>query len=102
LRVGCKFCLSKKAIKRFFEISAFRYAAMLLKWFQGSSMTESPKKRGRPKGKRSSSEYVQVAGYIRKNTFKEMRHLLIDEEMEISELLQELIDEWILLKRNSN
>jgi hypothetical protein len=62
---------------------------------------QEPKKRGRPKGKRSSNEYIQVAGYIRKTTFKEMKHLLLDEEMEISELLQQLIDDWVSLKQNN-
>ena len=66
-------------------------------------MTEQePKKRGRPKGKRSSNEHIQVAGYIRKETFRRMKHLLLDEEMEISELLQQLIDDWILLKQNNS
>jgi hypothetical protein len=75
---------------------------MLLRYFQRRNMTEQePKKRGRPKGKRSSSEHIQVAGYIRKETFRQMKHLLLDEEMEISELLQQLIDDWISLKQNN-
>lgn len=57
-------------------------------------------KPGRPKGKRSDKAYTQVCGYVKLATYKEVRKLLIDEEMEFSELLQELLDEWVLLKQN--
>jgi len=58
-------------------------------------------KPGRPKGKRSDKNYTQVCGYVKLSTYKQVRHLLIDEEIEFSELLQELLDDWISLKRNS-
>ncbi len=59
-------------------------------------------KPGRPKGKRSDKTYTQVCGYVKLATYKEVRKLLIDEEQEFSELLQELLDDWVALKRNSD
>lgn len=59
------------------------------------------RKPGRPKGKRSDRLYCQVCGYVKISTYKEVKHLLIDEDLEFSELIQQLLDEWLLLKRNS-
>lgn len=58
------------------------------------------RKPGRPKGKRSDRAYTQVCGYVRVATYKQVKKLLIDDEQEFSELLQELLEEWILLKQN--
>lgn len=63
-------------------------------------MTEK-RKVGRPRGKKSDRSYTQIGGYVKITTYKEVKKLLIDEDKEISELLQELLDEWISLKRNS-
>lgn len=55
---------------------------------------------GRPRGKRSDRNYTQVCGYVRLDTYKAVRKLLIDEDLEFSELLQSLLESWILLKQN--
>lgn len=52
-------------------------------------------KPGRPRGKRSNPNYIFLGGYITRDTYKEVKHLLIDSDMEISELLQTLLDQWI-------
>lgn len=57
---------------------------------------EQPKKRGRPLGKRSDKlNYCQVCGYIKRTTYREVRKKLIDADQEFSELLQELLDQWL-------
>ncbi|MEJ1934788.1 hypothetical protein WDZ92_31700 [Nostoc sp. NIES-2111] len=57
-------------------------------------------KRGRPKGKRSDSNYEQVTAYIRKDTHTAVKIELLKEsqngqKQEFSELIQELLDEWL-------
>ena len=54
---------------------------------------ESPK-RGRPPGKRSSSEYRQITAYVRADTHKAVRHKLIDDGRELSELIEDLLAAW--------
>lgn len=62
---------------------------------------EEKRKPGRPRtGKRSDRTFCQVCGYVKITTYKEVKKILIDEEMEFSELMQQLLDEWVLLKRN--
>jgi hypothetical protein len=56
---------------------------------------ENTKTLGRPKGKRSNPEYTQVIGYIRKETYKQVRRELLDDEREFSELIQQLLEEWL-------
>lgn len=62
-------------------------------WWVG--MSEEKRGVGRPKGKRSNPNYIYVGGYISRDTYRAMKHLLIDRDLEISELLQQLIDGWI-------
>jgi len=57
--------------------------------------TENTKTVGRPKGKRSNPEYTQVTSYIRKETYKQVRRELLDNEREFSGLIQELLEEWL-------
>jgi hypothetical protein len=57
-----------------------------------------PPKVGRPKtGKRSSAEYRQVSAWIKRSTYAEVRLRLFVHEngREFSELVQELLDEWL-------
>ncbi|BAZ03258.1 hypothetical protein NIES37_72710 (plasmid) [Tolypothrix tenuis PCC 7101] len=61
---------------------------------------QSEAKRGRPKGKRSDSNYEQVTAYIRKDTHTAVKIELLKESQngqkrEFSELIQELLDEWL-------
>ncbi|MBD2211222.1 hypothetical protein H6G27_15185 [Nostoc linckia FACHB-104] len=69
---------------------------------QKKTVTESQSeaKRGRPKGKRSDSNYEQVTAYIRRNTHTAVKIELLKESQngqkrEFSELIQELLDEWL-------
>jgi hypothetical protein len=58
---------------------------------------EQPLKRGRPKGKRSHPDYEQVTAYIKKDTYQDIKITLLREgqKREFSELIQELLDDWL-------
>jgi hypothetical protein len=55
------------------------------------------KKRGRPKGKRSDPDYEQVTAYIRKTTHTSVKIALLQENQgrEFSELVEELLNQWL-------
>ena len=55
------------------------------------------RRRGRPYGKRSDPEYVGFTTYIRKSTHKQVKRALLDgdEDRELSELVEELLVEWL-------
>lgn len=57
-------------------------------------------KRGRPKGKRSHPDYEQVTAYIRKETHRDVKIALLQsgEEQEFSELIQELLEQWLKMR----
>ncbi len=57
---------------------------------------ESPK-RGRPAGKRSAPDYVGFTTYIRRDTHRKAKIALLENEdgRELSELVEELIAEWL-------
>jgi len=61
---------------------------------------EQPPKRGRPKGKRSHPDYEQVTAYIKKDTYQEIKISLLREgqRREFSELVQELLEDWLKLR----
>ena len=54
-------------------------------------------KRGRPRGKRSNADFVQVTAYIGKQTHREVKIALLGEEKgrEFSELVENLLSEWL-------
>lgn len=56
---------------------------------------ESSKIPGRPKGKRSDPNFTQVTSYVKKETYKQVKRELLDDEREFSELIQELLEEWL-------
>lgn len=58
---------------------------------------QSVKPRGRPKGKRSDPAFEQVTAYIRKSTHQGVKIALLQEgeDREFSELVEELLDEWL-------
>ena len=58
--------------------------------------TDTPK-RGRPKGKRSHPDYEQVTAYIKKETHTAVKIELLKEgqKRQFSELIQELLDDWV-------
>ena len=54
------------------------------------------RKRGRPTGKRSNPQYAQVTAYIPRALYDEVKILLIrDGGKEFSELVAELLSEWL-------
>jgi hypothetical protein len=57
----------------------------------------APKKLGRPTGKRSDGEHVQVTAYIRGETHRDVKIALLKDEkgQEFSELIQELLTKWL-------
>jgi hypothetical protein len=54
---------------------------------------------GRPRGKASDPEYRQVTVYIRRDTHSAARKRLMDEEKERSELVEELVSDWLGKKK---
>ena len=59
------------------------------------SSSEPKAKRSRPKGKRSHPDYTQVGAYIPKTLSKRVKMLLLEEEKDFSELVTELLEEWV-------
>jgi hypothetical protein len=53
------------------------------------------KPRGRPAGKRSSSEYTQTTAYIRQETHKNVKRALLDDPRDFSELVEDLLRQWL-------
>ena len=46
-------------------------------------------------GKRSDENYAQVTAYIRRDTHKEVKRALFDEEGDFSDLVQKLLEDWL-------
>jgi hypothetical protein len=57
----------------------------------------APKKRGRPSGKRSDEDYVQVTAYIHKDTHLDVKIALLKsgKGKDFSELVDDLLDDWL-------
>jgi hypothetical protein len=53
------------------------------------------RKVGRPPGKKSSPDYTQVVIYLRKEVHLTAKKMLLDEQREFSELVNELVAQWI-------
>ena len=53
-------------------------------------------KMGRPAGKKTNPEYTQVTVYLRKEVHRQAKKILIDDGREFSELVDQLVDRWIL------
>ncbi len=58
------------------------------------------RRRGRPSGdaggKRDNKvEFTQASAYIRRETHKQVKLALVAEEKEFSELIEELLSEWL-------
>lgn len=63
-----------------------------------------PQKQGRPRGKRSNPDYEQVTAYIRRNTYTEVKIALLQsgKGQEFSELIEELLTEWLSTQKSNN
>ncbi|HEY9879659.1 MAG TPA: hypothetical protein V6D29_14470 [Leptolyngbyaceae cyanobacterium] len=56
----------------------------------------TPQKRQRKAtGKRSDPDYTQVGAYIPKTLNKEVKRLLVDADQDFSELMTELLENWV-------
>lgn len=59
-------------------------------------IVEAPATRkGRAKGKRSNPNYEQVGAYIPKALNLEVKRLLLDRELDFSDLVTQLLQQWI-------
>ena len=58
---------------------------------------EPPRRVGRPTGKRSDGEHVQVTAYIRQATHIEVKATLLRDRKgrDFSELVEELLAKWL-------
>ena len=46
-------------------------------------------------GKRSNDDYRQISAYIRKDTHQQVKITLLREDRQFSELVEELLSEWL-------
>jgi hypothetical protein len=56
---------------------------------------ETPRRVGRPAGKRSDPNFQQVTVLLHQDTYRETRKRLLDERKEVSTLINELLDRWL-------
>jgi hypothetical protein len=60
---------------------------------------EEKRGRGRPRGhaggKRDDASYTQASSYIPRELHKKVKAALVEEEKEYSELIEELLTEWL-------
>lgn len=74
---------------------------------QSSERTEKPaatlRTPGRPPGKRSDPEYKQYSVLLKKQTHRQVTAILRDQEdsPDVSELLQQLLEQWLEQQRKS-
>ena len=59
--------------------------------------SESPRPVGRPRGKRSDDDHVQVTAYIRRDTHLDVKAALLRDQKgrDFSELTEELLAKWL-------
>lgn len=62
----------------------------------------APPKRGRPPGKRSSSDHEQVTAYIRRDTHLGVKLALLKDggDQDFSELIEALLAQWLVSSAN--
>ena len=56
---------------------------------------KTPRKVGRPPGKKSDPDYSQVTVYLRKGNHLAAKKRLLDDGKEFSELVDELVTAWL-------
>lgn len=63
-----------------------------------------PIKKGRPKGKRSNPDFEQVTAYVRSKTYRQTKIALLqqDELSDFSELVEELLTEWLSTQKGES
>lgn len=57
---------------------------------------------GRPRGKRSNPDYEQVTAYIKRQTYREIKIALLQQEelADFSELIEELLCDWLKTQKS--
>lgn len=69
---------------------------------------EMPKKVGRPQGKKSSDDFRQITAYVRKDTVRDIKKLLIErdeiglEKLDFSGVIEEGLILWIEHEKRHN
>ena len=58
--------------------------------------TGTPESSPRKRGKSADPEYVKLTSYIRRQTHLAVKKKLLDQGREISELVEELLDKWLV------
>jgi hypothetical protein len=63
-----------------------------------------PQKSGRPRGKRSNPDYEQVTAYIKRETYRNTKIALLQQgnNQEFSELVEQLLSEWLSTQKSNN
>ena len=56
---------------------------------------------GRPPGKKTDPHYVQVTVYLRKEIHREAKKLLLDNGGQFSDLVDDLVSQWIVKAHTS-
>ena len=65
---------------------------------KATARAATPRKVGRPPGKKSNPDYTQVTVYLRKQTHLAAKKRLLDEGREFSKLVEDLVARWIVKK----
>jgi hypothetical protein len=52
-------------------------------------------KAGRPPGKKSDPNYIQITGYVKRQTYRAVKIRCFEEDLEISEIMEILFEEWL-------
>lgn len=60
-----------------------------------SPISQAVAKRGRAKGKRSNPDFEQVGAYIPKSLNLDVKRLLLEDDIDFSELVAKLLQEWV-------
>jgi hypothetical protein len=60
-----------------------------------SEIREGQRTRISKVGKRRDDEYKQISAYIRRDTHQRVKIALIEEDREFSDLVEELLREWL-------
>jgi hypothetical protein len=59
------------------------------------------RKPGRPPGKKSDPNFVQISAYITKSTYRATKIRCFEEDQELSIVIQQLLDEWLSRTQNT-
>jgi hypothetical protein len=54
-----------------------------------------PQETSRKRGKRQDPDYEQVTVYMRRDTHREAKKILLDRDLDFSELVQKLVADWM-------